>query len=185
MVELRLRDKILAVERALSAASIEHAFGGAISLSYYAEPRATVDVDCNVFVPVDHWRSVTDALAAVGVDTRLDAVALARDGQVRLWWGANPVDLFFSHDAFHDAMAERTRRVPFAGEWIPILGPEHLVVCKAVFDRRKDWLDIEQVLVCVEGFDADEARAWLVRIVGPEDPRFLRLDELAGRFLGR
>ena len=57
------------------------------------------------------------------------------------------------------------------------------MVCKCVFDRRKDWLDIEQVLVCVPAFDADEVRGWLARIVGADDPRYARFTDLAERFL--
>jgi hypothetical protein len=29
---------------------------------------------------------------------------------------------------------------------IPILSPEHLIVCKVVFDRPKDWLDVEEMI---------------------------------------
>ena len=38
-----LPGKILATHDAL--AEVDHAFGGAIALAYYAEPRATVDID--------------------------------------------------------------------------------------------------------------------------------------------
>ncbi len=58
------------------------------------------------------------------------------------------------------------------------------MVCKAVFDRRKDWLDIEQVLVCVPAFAAEEVRRWLPAIVGPADPRVHRFEALASAFLG-
>jgi hypothetical protein len=44
-------------------------------------------------------------------------------------------------------------------------------VCKAIFNRPKDWLDIEQMLVCVDELDMDEIRGWLDRIVGADDPR--------------
>lgn len=185
MTEPGLADKLLAVDAALHGVHVAHAFGGAIALGYYAEPRATIDIDCNVFVRVDDRARVLDALAGCGVETGVDDHGLVRDGQARYWWGRTPVDLFFAYDPFHDAMARGVRRVPFRDAQIDVLGPEHLVVCKSVFDRRKDWLDIEQVLVCVPAFDADEARRWLDRIVGPEDPRRLRFDSLARTLLGR
>ena len=37
--------------------------------------------------------------------------------------------------------------MPFADDTVPILAPEHLAVCKAMFDRPKDWMDIEQMLI--------------------------------------
>src|SRR5262249_14713784 len=45
---LSLPERILAIDRALVA--VPHAFGGALALAYYAEPRATVDIDLNVFL---------------------------------------------------------------------------------------------------------------------------------------
>jgi hypothetical protein len=45
-----LPEKVVAIDRALD--DVPHAFGGALALAYYAEPRATVDIDLNVFVPV-------------------------------------------------------------------------------------------------------------------------------------
>lgn len=185
MSEPGLAAKLLAVDAAFAAAGLPHAFGGAIALAYYAEPRATVDLDCNVFVGVDARHQVVAVLAPIGVDPPADDAALVRDGQVRLWWGRTPVDLFFSYDPFHDAMARSTRPVPFADRTIAILGPEHLVVCKAVFDRRKDWLDIEQVLVTVPAFDVGEVRRWLPHIVGTDDPRAARFEQLAADLLGR
>ncbi len=42
--------------------------------------------------------------------------------------------------------------------------------------RPKDWLDIEQIIVCVEELDEEEIRNWLARIVGEEDPRAERFE---------
>lgn len=71
--------------------------------------------------------------------------------------------------------------MPFGDGRIVVLGPEHLVVCKAVFDRPKDWLDIEQVLVCVDDLDGDEIERWLVRLVGRADARLERFASLRRR----
>jgi len=178
---ISLPGKVVAIDRALAAAKVPHAIGGAIALAYYAEPRATVDVDVNVFVPTDRWPDVRAALAPLGVDVVLDELALSRDGQVRLWWDRNPVDLFFSYDPFHDEMEGATRRVPFAGARIPILAPEHLVICKAMFDRPKDWLDIEAILVVTEPLDVEAIEAWVRRLAGDADPRVTKLHQLIAR----
>jgi hypothetical protein len=179
MSEPSLPDKIVAIDRALSAARVGHAFGGALALAYYAEPRATIDVDVNVFVPPDRHGVVHAALRPLGVADEVDETALARDGQCRWWWGRTPVDLFFAYDELHDAMRRGARTVPFGEAKIPVLAPEHLTVCKAVFDRPKDWLDIEQILVCEGDLDIPEVERWLTRIAGPEDRRTQRFGELA------
>lgn len=180
-----LAEKVVAIDEALTAAGIDHAFGGALALAYYAVPRVTVDVDVNVFVAVEEALTVAAALAPLGVD---DAWAidprLADAGQARAAWGPNPVDLFFAYDAIHDDMAERARRVPFGETTIPILAPEHLLACKVIFDRRKDWIDIEQMLLAADDLDVAAARHWVERIVGAEDGRLQRLDRAVRDVVG-
>lgn len=177
-----LPDKVLAIHEALAEAKVPHAIGGALALAYYAEPRATVDVDLNLFVPAKEWEKVVDALVSIGVDAaELDSAVLLRNSQCRLWWDDNPVDLFFANAPIHEAMPDEVRRVPFSGATIPILGPEHLAVCKAMFDRPKDWLDIEQMLLSADGIDAAEIERWLEDMVGGNDQRLRRLRELQPR----
>lgn len=176
-----LPDKVIAVHEALRSERIPHAIGGALALAYYAEPRATIDIDLNLFLPATHWREVVGVLAQLGIQTDdLDSSALERDGQCRLWWGDNAVDLFFAYDAIHEEMQKEARRVPFGGITLPILSPEHLTVCKAMFDRRKDWLDIEKMLISTDDLDLQSVEAWLKRMVGEQDPRLERLEELKG-----
>lgn len=176
-----LPEKVLAIHRQLDLAKVPHAIGGALALAYYAEPRATVDVDVNVFVSAEQWPRVRDALAPIGIDVDTDASTLQRDEQVRLWWGRNAVDLFFSYVDLHEEMRHRTRKVPFGKETIPILSPEHLAVCKAMFDRTKDWIDIEQILVAADPLDLGEIESWLERMVGESDPRIAKLEEIKAR----
>ena len=173
-----LPDKVLAIHHALTEAKVPHAIGGALALAYYAEPRTTIDVDVNVFVPTKRWPAVCEALAPLGVDVTVDEEELSRDGQVRLRWERNPIDLFFSYDPFHDEMRKSSRRVPFADETILILSPEHLAVCKAMFDRPKDWIDIEQILVATDPLDLGEIESWLGRMVGEDDPRMKKLGKV-------
>lgn len=170
-----LAEKVVAITDALTG--IPHAFGGALALAYYAEPRATVDIDLNVFVPADRFPEVADRLADLGVATGGAATKaiLRRDGQARIWWDATPVDLFFSYDQFHEAAAAAIRVVPFAASTIPILGPEHLVVCKVIFDRPKDWVDIDALLDLGTHVDGAEVLRWVGRIAGDDDARFDRI----------
>lgn len=175
-----LPEKVVVIHEALTEAKVPYALGGALALAYYADPRATIDIDVNVFVRTARWREVVNALTELGVSAdRLDTSALERDGQCRLWWDNNAVDLFFSYDPIHDEMRKHARRVPFGGMTVSILSPEHLAVCKAMFDRRKDWLDIEQMLIATDDLDVHAIEGWLLRMVGENDQRLARLKELA------
>lgn len=185
MAEPSLADKVVAIDRALEGAGVAHAFGGALALAYYAEPRATVDIDVNVFVSPDRYPEVLALLEPLGVGRAPDPDQVLRDGQGRLWWGRNPLDLFFAYEPVHEAMRRAARRVPFGDARIPILAPEHLLVAKVVFDRAKDWLDIEQVLIAAPALNLGEVNRWLDHLAGPEDPRTARFRRLATDLLGR
>jgi hypothetical protein len=176
--EPSLSQKVLLIEAALQAARIPHAFGGAIALAYYATPRATIDIDVNAFVESGRSDEVLGALGRLGAQAPSDSesVRLQRDGQARIHWGSTPIDLFFSYDAFHDACMERRRALPFGeGETIHILSPEDLVVFKVIFDREKDWRDIDElVFAMADELDAAWIESWALRILGKEDERFAR-----------
>lgn len=175
MSDLTLAQRVLAIEGAL--AEVPHAFGGALALAYHAEPRATIDIDLNVFVPAERYSDVSGPLGRLGADTDDPSIAelVGRDGQARVMWAATPIDLFFSYDPFHDAAGAARTVVPFADATIPILAAEHLVVCKAVFNRPKDWVDIDSMLALDADLDVAEALRWVARIAGDEDARYNRL----------
>jgi hypothetical protein len=178
--------KVVVLSEALRDAQIPYAFGGALALAYYAVPRATIDVDINVFVAPDQFDHVVEALAPLGVAaSSKDRARVARDGQTRLRWSTTPVDLFFAYDEFHFHAATRIRRVPFGSDTIPILAAEDLLVCKVVFDRRKDWIDIEQTLLSTAGtLDLDDVRQRVRAIVGIGDDRVTRFERAVADVLG-
>ena len=122
-----LPEKILAIADSLHG--VPHAFGGALALAYHAEPRSTVDIDVNVFLPPDRADEVLEPLGALGVDLDDAPDRIAQQGQARVMWGPTPIDLFFSYDRFHDAAAAASVEVPFADRTIRVLSPEHLAVC--------------------------------------------------------
>lgn len=178
---MTLPARILALHRALSARSVPHAFGGAIALAYATlDPRGTNDIDLNVFVAATDAAPVLDALpdgVAVPPGT---ARTIARAGQVRLWWDDTPVDLFFDYAPVHAEAARHRRTVPFAGEHIPVLGPDELAVFKVMFDRTRDWADVE-ALAANDAIDAVAVAASLRTMLPEDDPRFARLEEAVRR----
>ncbi len=179
MPEPTLPGKVIELAESLEKGKIPFAFGGAIALAYYATPRATIDIDLNVFLPAVDFERVAKNLAVLGIDTAVDRSALERDGQCRLTWGRTPVDLFMANVDFHEAMAQHTRRQPFGETTIQVLSPEHLLVCKALFDRPKDWIDIEQVVLTMPELKTDEIAAWLGVLAGKRDDRTKRFAAIA------
>jgi hypothetical protein len=176
-----LDEKIVALERSLTDAGIPHAFGGAHALAYYAAPRATADIDLNLFVPTARAPEVLALLAGLGVAAGAPGLhdRIERDGQARVFWDRTPLDLFFAYDPLHDSAMSRRRAVDFGGDRIHVLSAEDLMVFKVVFDRDKDWRDLaEMVFASADALDLDYARGWLRRILPTDDPRHTRLDRL-------
>jgi alpha-beta hydrolase superfamily lysophospholipase len=172
---MSLPQKILAIHHGLDAAAIGHAFGGALALAWCTQQaRGTIDIDCNVFVAPALAATVVAALPEGVAHDDDDLRAVDRDGQVRLWWDRTPIDLFFNTTRFHEDMATRARRERFLDEDVPFLGCTDLAVCKAFFDRTKDWADLEAM---AEAGTLDVARvaAVLLDLLGPDDDRLRRL----------
>lgn len=178
---MNLAERLVAIHATLDASGIDHAFGGAIALAYWTlDPRGTSDVDVNLFTPVDRCRTALDALPDGIAYDDTDITAILRDGQVRLWWDETPIDLFFDYTDLHAEAARHRRLVPFAGGEIPVLGPIELAVFKTMFDRTRDWADIEAMLAAGT-LDVDAVREHLVGMVGESDPRLSRLGDAVRR----
>jgi hypothetical protein len=178
---MTLAERLLELHARLSVAGIAHAFGGAIALAYWTlEPRGTRDIDINVFVPPAECEPALAALPDGIVHDEETVETISREGQIRLWWDDTPIDLFFSYEPLHDQAARNSRMVPFEGKRIPVLGPVELAVFKAMFDRTRDWADIEEML-SAGNLDFDAVRDHLVRLVGKKDDRVARLDDALRR----
>ena len=172
--------KLRGLATALTDAGIPHAFGGAIALGYASEPRGTLDLDINIFLAVREVPRVFALLGSHGIATspELEREAITRE-QVRLDWEGTAVDLFFAYDPLHHSCELRARTVGFSGQPIRVLSGEDIVLFKTLYNRPKDWPDIEQLLA-VQGpnLDAAYVRDWIGRMLPAADSARTRLEAL-------
>ena len=174
-----------AIADALARGKVPYAIGGAIALGFYAPPRATVDVDVNIFVT--EGRGFTKALGILndsGFVAEGDPAMLLRqareEGQFRGRMEGIRVDVFVSTVPFYKELRRRVRNAVLLGRPMKILAAEDLVVLKLMFYRRKDLADAEAVLRDQgAAFDRRTVRNRLVKLVGEEDERVRAWDELA------
>lgn len=173
-----LVERLHAVHDALAKAHLPHAFGGAIALAYCtAEPRGTRDLDVNIFTDAGNAREALSTLPPQVAVGEADIEAVIHNGQTRLWWDDTPIDVFLNNHPYHLEVAKGVRWVPLAGREIPVLDCAALIVFKAVFNRTKDWADIEAIIESgAEG--PEQARESLAELLGDEDPTVKRLDSL-------
>ncbi len=171
----------LRIADALEGAGIPYALGGALAYGQYGIPRATNDVDVNVFVHDDALPSVSAALRSLGIvvddDTaRRDA---EREGLIVLKFADFRVDVFTPSIAF-SREAERTRtQVRIDGRNVWFLSAEALCIFKLLFFRTKDVGDLERLLAVSGGaIDLPYIRAHLIDMMGGDDPRVAAWDRL-------
>jgi hypothetical protein len=173
-----LIEKVISIATSFTEHDVPFAFGGALALAFHThEPRATRDVDVNVFVTQQHARPAFEALPrSVSWDDN-DVERVLGAGQVRVFWEDTPIDLFFTTHTFHSRASHRVITVPFAGITIPVLAAVDLAVFKAFFNRTKDWADIE-AMWAAGAVDLVEVRQWIVGLLGSDDPRVERLTDI-------
>lgn len=169
------------VAQALEQHGVPYALGGALAYGQYGIPRATNDVDVNVFVETDQLGDVFAALRSLGVvvDDVAARTAAEREGLIVLRLAAFRLDVFTPSIDFAWE-AERTRvrqRVGDADVWF--LSAEALCVFKLLFFRGKDVVDLER-LIAVHGRALDVAyvRQHVVDMLGGDDPRVATWDRL-------
>ena len=167
-----LTAKIEELHRSLRTAELPHAFGGALALAFCLEsPRATVDIDLNVFIGVDRVDELVAALPDAVVVDDTNRGQLVRDAQTRAWWDRTPIDLFLSNHPFHDRAEANRRTVAFAGiPQLPVLACSDLAVFKAFFARPKDAVDVA-AMVAAGAVDLDALERTVDALLGTEDRR--------------
>ena len=174
-----LVEKVVAIHEALTDAKLSHAFGGALALAWcVGTPRATLDVDVNVFIAEADAELLVGALppgVGLGPD---DIAALARDGQTRLWWQETPVDVFLNSTPLHEPAASRARWEVFGSTRMPFLSCLDTAIFKAFFNRTKDWSDLEEMAKAGR-LDVQAVRKTLVGALGETDERLRTLERLA------
>jgi hypothetical protein len=171
---ISLERKIVGVHSMLSKAALPHAFGGALALAFYTgEPRGTRDIDVNIFLSASKIDVVQSALAGRVSFTDAQVADAVADDQVRVFWEDTPIDIFFNVSEFHDDVMLGIEHHQFSKIVMPILGADALAVFKAMYNRTKDWADIEAMLE-VNSIDKSRVIGWLVRLLGVDDPRTLK-----------
>jgi hypothetical protein len=174
-----------AIANALERRKIPYAIGGAIALGFYAPPRATLDVDVNIFVsPGPAFAKALGALKDSGFVAETDAAILLRqaqeEGQFRGRLEGIRVDVFIPTVPFYKELKRRVRNAVLLGRPIKILSPEDLLLLKLMFFRRKDLADAEAVLRDQgTALDRRKVRDRLVKLVTEEDERVRAWDDLA------
>jgi hypothetical protein len=163
---------------------LPYAIGGAIALGFYAPPRATIDVDVNVFVSPTEGLDTLLAALEEGVFVPAEPLdRLARrareEGQFRGTVRGLRVDVFVPAIPFYARLRDRRREVILFGRSMWILSAEDLAVLKLMFFRRKDLADVEAIMRDQgSSFDRAYVRDSIADLVGSTDERLKAFDDI-------
>lgn len=176
-------DLAVATHRILDEAGLRHAFGGALALNLYSDPRMTSDVDVSVFVPWEQRADVLPLFEEIGFRVEPTAGPPVPVAGIRLRSEKHReyLDVFFALDPVYDEVRDRAVMVSYGrnGEQLPFLTAEDIVMFKLSFNRAKDWVDIQNVIQGGPALDTGYIERVLVEMRGPTMyPRVARLQAM-------
>jgi hypothetical protein len=173
---------------ALEDAGLPYAIGGALALAIAGVPRGTADVDINVFVDMDEAAKVIATLLGLGIviDQGAALQKVQRDGMFVGRWAGMRIDVFMPSIPFTDEAARTRIRVTDDAGWSGwFLSAEALSVFKLLFFRGKDLVDLERLVAVRSELDHAYVRRWIVDMMGEDDERVRRWDDIVRRFATR
>lgn len=180
MIPSDVFEAALALAEAFERHEVPYALGGALAYGQYGIPRATKDVDVNVFLEPAELAPALAALTELDVELPSNPEADAeREGLVVGHWGGYRIDVFTPSIPF-SREAERTRRhFRFGARGAWFLSAEALCVFKLLFFRGKDIVDLER-LVAVMGAELDSTyvRRNIAQMMGEDDERTRAWDRI-------
>jgi len=164
-----LQDSLLRALRLLRASGARGAFGGGLAVIVWGRPRVTQDLD--LLVDLDSERAERLLALAAQQGYRFDfaeAALLLEGGFLRLEPVADPpiaLDLLVADTPLHQQALARARVFELAGEQVPVLTAEDLILLKLVAFRPKDTFDLETVIDAMgDRLDLPYLRAWADRL---------------------
>ncbi len=167
MTELPVQRSLLDAVAVLERLRIEYMVMGGFAVRTWAIPRPTYDVDIAVAVDEKTLPLLLEALDAAGFDVPeehrrgfrdtiagMEKVKVTRFAEGSLW----DLDLFIAQGAFFAAALPRRRRRMLEGRETTVMAPEDVIALKLLAHRRKDQLDVEEILKVTRALDLEHLR---------------------------
>jgi predicted nucleotidyltransferase len=170
-------ETVYAVVRVLRDQGIEFAFVGGLALSAWGVPRATFDLDLAVALPADRQRDLLSALRILGwsVDEVFERGWRDEMAGIPLIHVRIPadhalirVDLLIADTPFLQSVLARRIELDLGQGKVPICSAADLVLFKLIAWRRKDRVDLDNIL-WVQGVPERTYLEHWARILGVEE----------------
>lgn len=146
---------------------VPYALIGGAAIGLVVQPRATQDVDAVIWLDPDRAQRFIDAGVEFGFAARIsDPIEFARRSRVLLLQHVTTrigVDLSLGVLPFEQEMIERATEFSTPQLKIRVASPEDLIVTKAVAHRKRDLIDIDNLLAVYPNLDLARVRYWVAQ----------------------
>ena len=148
-------ETVYAVERTLREHRIEHAFVGGLALSAWAVPRATFDLDLAVSLPGEEQKELLASLDRLGwsVESIFERGWRDRMAGIPVIHVGIPaeralirVDFLIAETPFLRSVLARKVDIDLGQGGVPVCSAADLVLLKLIAWRKKDQVDLENIL---------------------------------------
>lgn len=184
MTELPIQTLLLEAIEVLDRLGIEFMIMGGFAVRSWGVPRPTYDADLAIAAQGDALAGVLSELRAAGFEVPreheaefldrigdMEKVKVTRFADGSVW----DVDLFLAKGSFFESAMARRRTRTLDGRDVYVMAPEDVILLKLVAYRRKDQVDVEEIVKIQTDLDLSHLRSWANRL-GVAD----RLDEFLG-----
>ncbi len=169
MTELPIQRFLLEAIGVLNRLGIPYVIMGGFAVRTWGVPRPTYDADLAISVDESRMQLLLRSLEEAGFEVPeeytkgfLDIVAGMEKARVtrfesRTVWD---VDLFIVRGPFLESALARGLVRQLEGRDVRVMSPEDVVLLKLIAHRRKDQLDVEEILRITLDLDRDHLRQW-------------------------
>jgi hypothetical protein len=173
VTELPVQRLLLEAVSILERLKIPYMIMGGFAVRVWAVPRPTYDADLAVAVDENGMLEMLDALERGGFDVPAehrkgfrDVVAgMQKVKATRFESGAVwDVDLFVVRPGLLESALRRRRSCSLENRAVWVMAPEDVILLKLVAWRRKDQLDVEEIVKVTADLDRPYLREWAVRL---------------------
>jgi len=142
-------DALVKMQEQLAQHNIRSALIGGFTLSVWADPRVTKDVDLKVLLTRDEGQRLLDALGADYRTLQPDPLrALRRNGIVFVQNADGfRIDLMVAEAGFDQEVLRRARHIEILPDaWVWIATAEDIIIYKLLSPRLQDQADVENII---------------------------------------
>jgi predicted nucleotidyltransferase len=169
LTELPIERFLLEVIDAVDHLGIRYMIMGGFAVRTWGIPRPTYDADLAIVAERGLLSSLLDLLAEKGFEVPeehrkgfVDSIGGMGKLKVTRFEAGNvwDVDLFLVRGSFLESAISRRRQVRIGGRPVWVTAPEDILLLKLIAFRRKDQLDIEEIIKISPDLDRTYLEKW-------------------------